>query len=76
MGDRYLRTLLIIGATGVIRYARSKASARAAWINSMLAKKPARLVSVAFANKTARIVWAILARGQVYRAPENELVTS
>jgi transposase len=76
MGDRYLRTLLIIGAAGVIRYARSKASARAAWINSMLAKKPARLVSVALANKTARIVWAILARGQVYRAPENELVTS
>jgi transposase len=71
MGDRYLRTLLIIGATGIIRYARSNASAGAAWINGLLAKKPARLVSVALANKTARIAWAILARGQVYRAPES-----
>jgi transposase len=71
MGDRYLRTLLIVGATGIIRYARSDAAPGAAWINGLLAKKPARLVSVALANKTARIAWAILARGQVYRAPER-----
>lgn len=71
MGDRYLRTLLIIGATSIIRYARSNASAGASWVNSLLAKKPARLVSVALANKTARIAWAILARGQVYRARES-----
>lgn len=71
MGDRYLRTLLIIGATGIIRYARSNASAGASWVNGLLAKKPARLVSVALANKTARVAWAILARGQVYRAPES-----
>lgn len=71
MGDRYLRTLLIVGATGIIRYARSDASPRAAWINGLLAKKPARLVSVALANKTARIAWAILARGQNYRVAER-----
>jgi transposase len=71
MGDRYLRTLLIIGATSIIRYARSDASAGASWANGLLAKKPARLVSVALANKTARIAWAVLARGEVYRAPEN-----
>ena len=70
MGDRYLRTLLIIGATGVIRYARTSASVRGAWISSLLAKKPARLVSVALANKTARIAWALLARGEVYRLPQ------
>lgn len=71
MGDRYLRTLLIIGATSIIRYARSDASAGASWVNGLLAKKPARLVSVALANKTARIAWAVLARGEVYRAPES-----
>jgi len=27
------------------------------------------LVIVALANKTARIVWALLARGGIYRAP-------
>jgi transposase len=71
MGDRYLRTLLVIGATSIIRYARSDASGGASWVNGLLAKKPARLVSVALANKTARIAWAVLARGEVYRAPEN-----
>jgi transposase len=71
MGDRYLRTLLIIGATSIIRYARSDASAGASWVNGLLAKKPARLVSVALANKTARIAWAVLARGEVYRTPES-----
>ena len=67
MGDGYLRTLLVVGATAVIRYARTKTAADTAWINSLLSKKPARLVSVALANKTARIAWALLARGEVYR---------
>jgi hypothetical protein len=35
----------------------------------MLARKPPMLVRVALANKMARIVWALLARGEVYRAP-------
>ncbi len=69
MGDGYLRTLLVVGATAVIRYARTKAAADAAWINSLLARKPARLASVALANKTARIAWAVLAKEEVYRAP-------
>jgi transposase len=69
MGDRYLRTLLVVGATSVIRYARSKNAAGAQWINALLARRSARLVSVALANKTARIIWAVLARGEAYRAP-------
>jgi transposase len=32
-------------------------------------RKPRRVVTVAMANKTARIAWAVLARGEVYRAP-------
>ncbi len=67
MGDGYLRTLLVVGATAVIRYARTRSAADTAWISSLLSKKPARLVSVALANKTARIAWALLARGEVYR---------
>ncbi len=34
-----------------------------------LERKPARFVTVAMANKTARIAWAVLARGETYRAP-------
>jgi transposase len=35
----------------------------------MLARKPRMLVTVALANKMARVVWALLAKGGVYRAP-------
>jgi transposase len=68
MGDGYLRTLLVVGATAVIRYPRTKTAADTAWVTSLLSRKPVRLVSVALANKTARIAWALLARGEVYRS--------
>ena len=64
-----MNTLRVVGATAVIRYARTKTAADTAWINSLLARKPARLASVVLANKTARIAWAVLAKGEVYRAP-------
>jgi transposase len=69
MGDRYLRKLLVVGATSVIRRARTDALAATPWIRSLLERRPARVVTVAMANKTARIVWAVLARRDVYRAP-------
>ena len=69
MGDGYLRKLLVVGATSVIRRARTGALAAAPWIRSLLERRPARVVTVAMANKTARIVWAVLARGDVYRPP-------
>ena len=69
MGDGYLRRLLVVGATALIHRAGSNPTATGAWIRGLLERKPARLVSVAVANKTARIAWAILARGEVYRAP-------
>jgi transposase len=66
-GDRYLRRLLVIGATCVIRHARTRAPGEADWLKRLLARKPARLASVALANKMARIAWAILNRGEVFR---------
>jgi transposase len=74
MGDGYLRTLLVVGATAVIHYARTKTAGGSAWITELLAKKPARVVSVALANKTARIAWALLSRGEVYRSPAPSAV--
>ncbi|KEO54817.1 hypothetical protein DT23_18150 [Thioclava indica] len=38
------------------------------WVRLLLERKPSRLVSVALANKTARIAWAILAKGETYRS--------
>lgn len=67
-GDRYLRRLLIVGATAVIRHARAHPD-KHPWIIKLLAKMPAKKVAVALANKTARIAWAILVKGGTYRAP-------
>jgi len=69
-GDRYLRRLLVLGATSVIRHARSKSDAQANWLKALLERRPAKLASVAQANKMARIVWALLTRGEVYQAPK------
>jgi transposase len=66
-GDRYLRRLLVVGATAVMRHAKDKATRLADWIRELLAKKPFRLVSVALANKLARIAWAVLTSGDTYR---------
>lgn len=68
MGDGYLRRLLVVGATSVIRRADTNPSATGAWVRSLLTRKPARVTTVAMANKTARIAWAVLARGETYRA--------
>ncbi len=63
------RRLLVLGATAVIRHARTKTTPETAWLRGVLDRRPARLASVAQANKTARIVWALLIRGEGYRAP-------
>jgi transposase len=66
-GDGYLRKLLVVGATSVIRRSKTDDLAAAPWVRSLLERKPARVVTVAMANKTARIIWAVLTRGEVYR---------
>jgi transposase len=68
-GDRYLRRLLVLGATMLLRHARGKTSVTAGWINALLARRPASIVKVAIANKLARVAWAVLRGNQGYRAP-------
>lgn len=68
-GERTLRRLLVIGASAVIKQALIRGAPGGSWLAQILARKPRVLVAVALANKTARIVWALLARGGTYRAP-------
>ena len=69
MGERSLRRLLIIGASSVAKVAGREGSRASPWLARMLARKPRMLVTVALANKTARIVWALMAHGGTYKAP-------
>jgi transposase len=66
-GNTYIRRLLA-GATSMLRYARAKTATGAAWVNGLLQRLPARLVTVAMANKTARISWAVMVKGENFRA--------
>jgi transposase len=67
-GDRYLRRLLVLGALSVIKVARARPD-KYPWVVALLARRPTKLVAVALANKMARIAWAVLAKGESYRAP-------
>ena len=69
MGERTLRRLLIIGASTVLRWAAQHGAPAGSWMARMLARKPPMLVRVALANKMARIVWALMAKGGTYQAP-------
>lgn len=69
MGERTLRRLLIIGCSAVVLQASKRGAPKGSWLEQMLARKPRMLVTVALANKTARIVWALLVRNEDYKAP-------
>jgi transposase len=66
-GNRYLRKMLVVGATAVVRVADKHKGALAEWIVSMKARKSEREVAVALANKIARISWAIMSTGEGFR---------
>ena len=70
MGDQYLRRLLVTGMTARIGAASRKPETADPWLVAMLARKPKKLVAVALANKTARIAWAVMGRGESYRKRE------
>jgi transposase len=66
-GDGYLRRLLVVGATAVIRASRKTGQIQR-WLARLLERKRPKVAAVALANKIARIVWAILVREETYRA--------
>jgi len=69
MGDQYLRRLLINGMTSLVARNVRRPDMADPRINALLARKPLRVATVAMANHTARAIWAIMTRGETYRAP-------
>jgi transposase len=66
-GNQYLRRLLLQGAIAVIRRVEGKTDARSVWLQQVRARRGTQVAAVALANKNARILWALLATGEVYR---------
>jgi transposase len=75
-GNAEIRRLLVLGATSMVYRADRWNSAVGAWIRSALERRPVRLVTVALANKIARIAWAVMTRKEVYHPKGNAVVTA
>jgi transposase len=67
-GNRYLRQMLVVGSMAVIRHAQRHGTKRA-WLIQLLARRATKVAAVALANKTARMVWALMTSGERYREP-------
>jgi transposase len=68
-GDRYLRSLFVAGALAVIRYAKIHGTEHRPWLTALLARRPSKVAAIALANKIARMVWVLMARGERYKEP-------
>lgn len=64
-GDTYLRTLLIHGARAVVRFAENKVAPNQ-WLRELMGRRNKNVAAVALANKNARIIWALLAKGVTF----------
>ena len=67
-GDGYIRRLLVHGARADLRWSKHRKERRSIWQESLLARRPTNVVLVAMANKTARVAWAMLSRGEPFRS--------
>ncbi|MDX1718399.1 MAG: IS110 family transposase [Anderseniella sp.] len=73
-GNRYLRQLLVVGAMSLILRARQLGYTRHPWLARLMERRSAKVAAVALANKIARTAWAMMARGETYRAPLQQAV--
>jgi transposase len=71
-GNRYLRSLLVVGALSVIRRAKETGCRRRPWLAALLERRSTKVAAIALANKIARIAWAIMVRGTRYQEPQCE----
>jgi transposase len=67
-GNRYLRKQLIQGARSVLPRLSAKDDGRSRWLKAVLDRRGSSRAVVALANKTARIAWVLMARGESYQA--------
>ncbi len=65
-GDERLRSILVAGATAVIKQAMHGRGHPSPWLVALLKRKPPKLAAVALANKNARIAWKLMMTGESY----------
>lgn len=68
-GNKYLRKLFVQGAHTVLQQRTKQVTALSAWLAQLTTRKRIQVAAVAMANKMARMVWAVLSKGEAYRPP-------
>lgn len=66
-GNEYLRRLFIHGARSVLQLTGSRADRKSRWAEAVKGRRGDNIAAVALAAKHARILWAMLVRGEVYQ---------
>jgi transposase len=66
-GNPYLRKLLVLAVTSHLRWLPKRSGPLADWLRTLLRRRPARLLTIALANKLARICWALMRTWELYR---------
>ena len=66
-GDVYLRTLLIHGARSALLTLARRNDRLSRWAGALIARRGFKKACVALAAKNARIIWALLAKGEKFR---------
>ena len=68
-GNRYLRKLFVQGAHAVLQQRMKQSNGLNTWLAQLTSRKRTQVAAVALANKMARMVWAVLSKGEAYRPP-------
>lgn len=68
-GNKYLRKLFVQGAHAVLLQKNKQSAGLSTWLADLTARKRKQVATVAMANKMARMVWAVLTKGEAYRPP-------
>ncbi|WP_240975183.1 IS110 family transposase [Paraburkholderia aromaticivorans] len=66
-GNGYLRMLLVHGARAVVQQTGKHTDELSRWILDLQSRRGTNITVVALANKIARAIWVLLARGQEYK---------
>jgi transposase len=74
-GDEVLRSLLVVGATSVVKVAKGPKKRGPRWLIELLKRKSPKLAAVAFANKMARIAWKLMTTGERYDSTKFSAVS-
>jgi transposase len=68
-GNRYLRKLFVQGAHAVLQQRMKQSNGLNTWLAQLTSRERIQVAAVALANKMARMVWAVLSKGEAYRPP-------